>query len=308
VYHRLRKVAPKYFFNYIGLLMKPLFFVLILFPMIGLAQKLPSIADKSVNIDGITIAYKDEGAGQVILCLHALGHSSKDFTSLYHLPLEKYRVIALDFPGQGNSSTTSVPVSSSFYYSLTNKFIQLLELKNIIIVGNSIGGAVAIRIANDNPNVKLLSLSNPAGLDERGFIAPVFLNFMIHFFQRGVKNKPSFQHQFEQYYKKVLVTDSALERRNEIINDAYRLAPLLVQGWTSFKLKEEDLRPIIKNISCPVLFTWAMKDKFVQFGRNKKAIAEFKNQSLIKYPIGHTPYIELPERFNTDLLGFIESH
>ena len=70
--------------------MKPLFIALILFPMIGLAQKLPSIADKSVNIDGINIAYKDEGAGQVILCLHALGHSSKDYTSLYHLPLEKY--------------------------------------------------------------------------------------------------------------------------------------------------------------------------------------------------------------------------
>ena len=288
--------------------MKPLFFALILFPMIGLAQKLPSIADQSVNIDGTNIAYKDEGAGQVILCLHALGHSSKDFTSLYHLPLEKYRVIALDFPGQGNSSTTSVPVSSSFYYSIANKFIQLLDLKNIIIVGNSIGGAVAMRIASNNPNVKLLSLSNPAGLDKRGLIAPVFLNFMIRFFQRGVKNKPSFQRQFEQYYKKVLVTDSALERRNEIINDAYRLAPLLVQGWTSFKLKEEDLRSIIKQISCPVLFTWAMKDKFVQYGRNKKAISEFKNQSLIKYPIGHTPYIELSERFNNDLIGFIESH
>jgi 4,5:9,10-diseco-3-hydroxy-5,9,17-trioxoandrosta-1(10),2-diene-4-oate hydrolase len=288
--------------------MKPLFIALILFPMIGLAQKLPSIADKSVNIDGINIAYKDEGAGQVILCLHALGHSSKDYTSLYHLPLEKYRVIALDFPGQGLSSTTSVPASSSFYYSIINKFIQLLALKNIIIVGNSIGGAVAMRIASNNQNVKLLSLSNPAGLDKRGFIAPVFLNFMINFFQRGVKNKPSFQRQFEKYYKNVLVTDSALERRNEIINDAYLLAPLLVQGWTSFKLKEEDLRPIIKNINCPVLFTWAMKDKFVQFGRNKKAISEFKQQVLIKYPIGHTPYIEIPEKFNNDLISFIENH
>jgi len=75
--------------------MKPLFIALILFPMISFAQKLPSIADKSVNIDGINIAYKDEGAGQVILCLHALGHSSKDFTSLYNLPLEKYRVVSL---------------------------------------------------------------------------------------------------------------------------------------------------------------------------------------------------------------------
>jgi pimeloyl-ACP methyl ester carboxylesterase len=218
--------------------MKPFFIALILYPMIGLAQKFPSIADKSVDIDGINIAYKDEGVGQVILCLHALGHSSKDFTSLYNLPLEKFRVIALDFPGQGRSSTTSVPASSSLYYSIANKFIQQLELKNIVIVGNSIGGAVAMRIASNNPNVKLLSLSNPAGLDKRDFIAPLFLNFMTHFFQRGVKNKPSFQHQFKFYYKNVLITDSAFERRNEIVDNAYLLAPLLVQGWTSFKLKE----------------------------------------------------------------------
>lgn len=124
--------------------------------MIGLAQKFPSIADKSVSIDGINIAYKDEGAGQVILCLHALGHSSKDFKSLYNLPLEKYRVIALDFPGQGYSSTSSLPASSSLYYSIANKFIQLLELKNIIIVGNSIGGAVAIRIAG---SIQMLNYS-----------------------------------------------------------------------------------------------------------------------------------------------------
>jgi pimeloyl-ACP methyl ester carboxylesterase len=276
--------------------------------MISLAQKFPSIADKSVDIDGINIAYKDEGSGQVILCLHALGHSSKDFASLYNLPLEKYRIITLDFPGQGHSSTSSQPASSSLYYYIANKFIQQLELNNIVIVGNSIGGAVAMRIASNNPNVRLLSLSNPAGLDKRGFIAPLFLNFMIHFFQRGVKNKPSFQRQFELYYKNILITDSASKRRNEIVNDAYLLAPLLVQGWTSFKLKEEDLRSIINNISCPVLFTWAMKDKFVHFGRNKKAISEFKKHTLIKYPIGHTPYVEIAAKFSSDFINFIENN
>lgn len=276
--------------------------------MIGLAQKLPSIADKSVNIDGINIAYKDEGAGQIILCLHALGHSSKDFASLYKLPLERFRIIALDFPGQGLSSPSSVPVSSNFYFGLINKFIQQLDLKNIIVVGNSIGGAVAIRIANNNPNVRLLSLSNPAGLDKRGFIAPFFLNYMIHFFQKGVKNNPSFQRQFENYYKKVLITDTSLSRRAEIVNDGYRLSPLLVQGWSSFKLDEEDIRPFIKNITCPVLFTWAMKDNFVQFGRNKNAIKQFHNYTLLKYPIGHTPYIEMPEKFIEDFLEFINNN
>lgn len=276
--------------------------------MIDSANGFPSIADKTINIEGINIAYKDEGSGQIILCLHALGHSSKDFASLYKLPLEKFRIIALDFPGQGLSSPSFVSVSSSFYYGLTNRFIQLLNLKNIIVVGNSIGGAVAIRIANNNPNVRLLSLSNPAGLDKRGFIAPFFLNYMVHFFQKGVKKNPSFQNQFDNYYKKVLITETSLNRRAEIVNDGYRLSSLLVQGWSSFKLDEEDVRPFIKNIHCPVLLTWAMKDKFVQFGRNKKAIEQFPHYILLNYPIGHTPYIEMPEKFNTDFIDFINNN
>lgn len=39
------------------------------------AQTQPSIANKFVDIAKLKIAYKDEGSGQVILCLHALGHS-----------------------------------------------------------------------------------------------------------------------------------------------------------------------------------------------------------------------------------------
>jgi pimeloyl-ACP methyl ester carboxylesterase len=123
-----------------------------------------------------------------------------------------------------------------------------------------------------------------------------------------VKKNPSFQHQFENYYKKVLITETSLSRRAEIVNDGYRLSPLLVQGWSSFKLDEEDLRPFIKNVSCPVLFTWAMKDKFVQFGRNRKAIKQFLNHTLLKYPIGHTPYIEMPEMFNSDFIDFINNN
>lgn len=265
----------------------------------------PSIAEKFLNINGLNIAYSDRGSNQTVLCLHALGHSSKDFASLYDLPLNEFRIIALDFPGHGRSSSSTIPASSGFYYSVTNQFIQLLGLQNIIIVGNSIGGAVALRLAQNNPHIKILALSNPAGLDKRGFIAPVFLTFMIRFFKKGVSNKSYFQRLFNIYYSFILTTDHATARKTEIVKDAYNLAPLLVEGWTSFKSDEEDLRSAVKNIHCPVLITWAMKDKFVQFSRNKKAISEFTQVTLIQYPIGHTPYVEIPERFKRDFIAFV---
>jgi len=264
------------------------------------AQTLPTIADKFVEIENLKIAYKDEGSGQVVLCLHALGHSSKDFLSLYNLPLTNFRVIAIDFPGHGISDKPIQPVSSTYFAKLTVGFINKLDLRNLIVVGNSIGGATAIRIASNNSNVRMLSLSNPAGLDKKGWLAPFFLNYMINFFQKGVDKKANFQDKYSKYYNKVLTSDTALVRKNEIVKDAYRLAPILVQGWTSFKQDEEDLRPLIETVNCPVLFTWGMNDKFVQFDRNKKAIKKFNNFKLIKYKIGHTPYIECPDLFLKD--------
>ncbi|MFM8373587.1 MAG: alpha/beta fold hydrolase [Bacteroidota bacterium] len=271
------------------------------------AQTFPSIADKIIGIGNLKVAYKDEGEGQVLLCLHAVGHSSKDFSALYQMDTNKYRIISLDFPGHGNSDKPIENVSATYFSSVVLKFIDSLNLKDVIIIGNSIGGATAVRVASDNPNIKMLSLSNPGGLDKRGFIAPFFLNYMINFFQKGVNNSPNFQKKFENYYKKVLITDNSIIRRNEIIQDGYRLTPLLVQAWTSFKSTEEDLRPMIKTINCPVLFTWGVKDKFVQFGRNKKAIAQFKNSTLIKYEIGHTPYIECPDLFLKDFQEFLNN-
>ena len=281
---------------------------IILATMNAEAQRLPSIADKFVKIDNLKIAYKDEGSGQVVLCLNGLGHSSKDFLSLYSLPNNNFRVISIDFPGHGISDNPKQTISSTYFAKISDEFIEKLDLKNIIIIGNSIGGATAIRIASDNANIRKLVLANPAGLDKKGWLAPIFLNYMIRFFKNGVDKKANFQEKFSKYYNKVLTSDTALARKYEIVKDAYKLAPILVQGWKSFKQAEEDLRSLIKTVNCPVLFTWGMNDEFVQFGRNKQAIKQFKNYTLIKYKIGHTPYIECPDLFLKDFQAYLNSN
>lgn len=271
------------------------------------AQQLPSIANSSIKIENTEIAYKDSGKGQVIICLHAIGHSSSDFQPLYCLPLDTYRIIAIDFPGHGRSGKPLKPISATYFKSIVDSFTEKLGLKNIIIVGNSIGGATAVRVASSNPNVKAIALANPGGFDKRGLLSPLFLNYMVNFFKKGEKGDAKFARSFSNFYNKVLVTDTAAKRREEIIKSAYQVAPLLVQAWQSFGRKEEDLRPLIKTIHCPVLFTWAMKDKIVRFGRNKKAIAQFEIAQLLRYDIGHTPYVECPEAFINDFRNFLST-
>jgi pimeloyl-ACP methyl ester carboxylesterase len=128
---------------------------------------------------------------------------------------------------------------------------------------------------------------------------------MIRSFKKGVAGKPGFGKDFAAYYEQVLPDPRAESRRKEIVADGYRLAPLLVEGWRGFKRADEDLRPLIGKVTCPVLFTWAMKDRYVRFSRNRKAIARFPDHRLLEYPIGHTPYLECPETFLADLREFV---
>ena len=54
---------------------------------------------KEVVIDGVRLAYADEGAGPPLLCLHAIGHGARDFAELRARFRGRCRVIALDWPG-----------------------------------------------------------------------------------------------------------------------------------------------------------------------------------------------------------------
>ena len=220
-----------------------------------LAPKISSISDRIIKIGQEEIAYKDEGNGETLLCLHPVGHSSKDFQCLYDTLTDSYRIIAVDFPGHGNSAPVQGKICASYFSQIIQEFTLNLAPGSFTIIGNSIGGAVGIRLAHQNPKIKALVLANPGGLDKRGWLFPVFMNFMIRFFKKGTKAFPSFQQQFANYYSKILPSEKAMERRQEIIDCAYDLAPLLVEAWTGFKEKSEDLRPLIHNIDCPVFST-----------------------------------------------------
>jgi pimeloyl-ACP methyl ester carboxylesterase len=99
-----------------------------------------------VVLDGISISYSDSGgSGPVVLCLHAIGHGARDFEVLSRRLGPQYRVIALDFPNQGNSGADSQPASATRYTEILTQFIEHLHLPSVVLLDNSIGGAVSMR-------------------------------------------------------------------------------------------------------------------------------------------------------------------
>jgi 4,5:9,10-diseco-3-hydroxy-5,9,17-trioxoandrosta-1(10),2-diene-4-oate hydrolase len=118
-----------------------------------------------MSVGGVELAYDDDGEGPALVCLHAIGHGASDFTRLCAPLRARWRVLALDWPGQGRSAPDRVPASAERYATLLAELLDRLGIESAAIVGNSIGGAAAIRWAAEHPGrVRALVLENPGGL------------------------------------------------------------------------------------------------------------------------------------------------
>src|SRR5512147_442687 len=83
---------------------------------------------REVTVDGVRLAYDDEGSGPALVCLHAIAHGAGDFAGLRERCRTRlragWRVLALDWPGHGNSGDDHVPVSTRRYAELLGGFLD----------------------------------------------------------------------------------------------------------------------------------------------------------------------------------------
>ena len=114
------------------------------------------------------ISYIDEGSGDnTLILIHGLASNAGFWR--YNIPeLSKhFRVLAIDLPGYGKSQKGNYPYSLSFYAETVKQFIDELKLKNVTLVGHSMGGQISIIFALKYPEkISKLILAAPAGFEE----------------------------------------------------------------------------------------------------------------------------------------------
>lgn len=150
------------------------------------------------------IAYTDEGKGDyTLLFIHGLGSYlpawKKNIADLH----KDFRCIAIDLAGYGKSSKNPENISLAFYATTIKEMIEKLKLKNVVLVGHSMGGQIALTFAAKYPMlIQRLVLFAPAGLEEfndaeaqmlKNYTAPAIIqatsdaqikqNLKINFFQ-----------------------------------------------------------------------------------------------------------------------------
>jgi pimeloyl-ACP methyl ester carboxylesterase len=134
-----------------------------------------------IDIDGARIHYLDRGSGPTILCVHGLAGQMRHFTyGLLDKLKSDYRLVIVDRPGSGYSTRPPQASAAIFAQARTlAKFAEALRLEQPLVVGHSLGGAIALALALNHPErvgglALLAPLTHPQ--DE---LSPVFRALFI---------------------------------------------------------------------------------------------------------------------------------
>lgn len=112
----------------------------------------PGAAGKHLAVDGLTLRVVDSGAGaKAAILLHGMLGSVEDWEAVVPLLQSRYRVIAIDRPGHGYSAEPREPNGVAFNARIVRGLMATLDLKDVVVIGHSYGGSIALQLALDNP-------------------------------------------------------------------------------------------------------------------------------------------------------------
>jgi len=108
-----------------------------------------------IEVAGARIHYLDKGSGPAVVILHGLGGQMGNFTyALLERLTDEFRIILMDRPGSGYSRRAPGATGRlTEQASIVAEFIRKLGLERPLLVGHSLGGAIALGVALDHPEV-----------------------------------------------------------------------------------------------------------------------------------------------------------
>jgi len=257
---------------------------------------------------GLKLHYLEAGQGPIVIWLHGSGPGASGFSNFKgnypEFAKAGYRNIVLDLPGFGRSDKPDdVNYDLDFFVTALNGFIEALDLPKVTLLGNSLGGAIALGQALDFPNtVERLILMAPGGVEERDtYFAMEGIQRMVEVFARG----PMGVEQMREVMTLQLFDASALPE--EIL--AERAAVAVTQPSNLFStMLVPNMTERLSELLCPVLGFWGTNDKFNPHEGMHKFLDNVPTARFIMLNrCGHWVQVEHLRLFNSSCLDFLQN-
>jgi pimeloyl-ACP methyl ester carboxylesterase len=269
--------------------------------------------------DGCDIAYMDEGKGdKTLVFIHGLALYSASWGTNINYLKQHYRCIALDLPGNGLSGKGNYPYGIGYFAESVYQLIQQLQLKNVCLVGHSMGGQTALRLTINHPEaIERLVLCAPAGFETfNPFQLSLYKN-SIMFFDYFSSEENSLKNVIKtSFYKYPEFIDGMTEQLISLMHNAqskqeYRkMIEACVDGMLHEPVYHE-----LNKIKQPVLIIYGERDALIPnrlvnpyTTRHvaEEGLRQLSNAELIMIPkCGHFLQIEKAPEVNSYILNFL---
>ncbi len=249
------------------------------------------------------IAYDERGSGNPVVLLSSGAHDRHDFDQLRELLPDGFRSIAPDWPGHGESPAGNEPASAMGFADVAEELVAQLAPEGAIVLGNSVGGFAAARLAIRRPElVRALVLVDSGGFLPRSPQVRIFCALMA---------RPRFLRAIYPWFaNRYMRPQGEADRRVRDVGIATtRQDPGLaaVSGlWRSFSSPEHDLREEAASIQAPTLVVWGRKDPVIPLKAGRMIAATIPGAHLELLDTGHAPQVSDPGGFATIFVPFAE--
>ena len=261
------------------------------------------------NINGVNLNYEVAGQGEVVVFLHGMTGSTRDWANQIPALSSKYRVVALDHRGHGQSAAPTREEEYSMQIFANDVFglLTSLNIKKCCLVGHSLGGFIALEFALKHQDMlaALVLVDTSSGEFVR---APNYAQMrqkldelasyqgMEAAFEYNVANNPMMIERFQKYPEM-----KEISRRKMLMTsvDGYIYVSKAMDKW-------QPVTSRLSEIKVPTLIYWGDEDlgftEAVQI--LKRGIAD--SELVTVKGVGHSPHEEAPDVFTEALLKFLD--
>ena len=278
-----------------------------------------TLTEHTVTVGGRNIFVAEAGSGPVVMLLHGGGPGASGVTNYSRnisALAEHYRVLVPDMPGYGRSGQ-GIYKSDPFgcLADAMRGLLDELAIDRAHLVGNSYGGAAALRLALDTPDrVAKLVLMGPGGIGTTRALPTAGLNSLLAYYGGSGPSRDKLAEFIRNYlvYEGDSVPDELIDVRYEASIDPEVVAyPPLTRPSGPFALRTlwrmdltRDAR--LPSLQTPTLVLWGRDDKVNRPAGGPMLVDIMPNAELLMTSrTGHWMQWERAELFNQLVAEFL---
>ncbi|MXV17790.1 alpha/beta fold hydrolase [Hufsiella ginkgonis] len=237
--------------------------------------------------------YIDEGEGEVLLLLHGLMGALSNWDRVIQEFSPRYRVIVPILP------IYELPLLTTGVKSLAkhvHKFIKYKKLEQVTLLGNSLGGHVALVHCVSNPeDIKAMILSGSSGLYENSFGGSFPRRESYDFIKEKVEIT---------FYNPAIATKELVDEVFATVNDRNRVIRILAMAKSAIR---HNMAKELHKITIPVCLIWGKNDSITPPDVATEFHELLPNSELNWIDeCGHAAMMEQPELFNRFVDKFLK--